>query len=293
MPSIVYRIVHIESGKTYIGSSALGTKRWKSHRHMLRTGRHHSPHLQHSWAKHGEAAFRFEVIETVESEAALLAREQHWIDTLRPEFNVAPVTGTRAGVPQPPSVAETLRKVHAGKPKSAEHRAKIGAAHRGRTWSPEKRAKASERVKKWFAENRHSMQRVGRPPGSPGTFTGKTHSEETKAKIRAAALARLERNPEEIERLRAMAPVAAQAAKAKGKTVSAETRAKISAANKGRKRTPEQVAAHVARTRGRKHSEESRERRRAWWAENRERMQEIHRARHAARRASEPEPSQP
>lgn len=132
----IYRITCTVNGKVYIGSSENVGHRLVAHRSMLRRQTHSSRGLQRAWLKHGPDAFTFEVIETC-AQAELLEREQHHIDSHRAAdgrygFNGCPVAGTRKGSPQPASVAETLRQVHTGKPKSPEHRAKIAAAHRGK-----------------------------------------------------------------------------------------------------------------------------------------------------------------
>ena len=61
----IYAIVHIETGRKYVGSAVNLTKRWNIHRHGLRNKKHHSAALQRAWDKYGEAAFSFEVLEVV------------------------------------------------------------------------------------------------------------------------------------------------------------------------------------------------------------------------------------
>jgi hypothetical protein len=55
----VYEIVHIESGRRYIGSSKHVRYRLQRHRCDLRGRRARSPSLQNAWNKHGEGAFAF------------------------------------------------------------------------------------------------------------------------------------------------------------------------------------------------------------------------------------------
>ncbi len=75
------------NGTQYIGSSIKIERRWHEHRSTLRHGKHHSDRLQAAWAKHGNA-LRFEVLEEC-AEHELNAREQAWIDRLRPELNAS------------------------------------------------------------------------------------------------------------------------------------------------------------------------------------------------------------
>lgn len=106
----VYRITNIVSGKIYVGSSSLNIHyRWNDHRSGLRTGRHGNPHLQRAWNKNGEEAFVFDVLEYCTNS---LEREQYWIDTLEPEYNICleakGSTGAKRSV-------ETCRKIGVSK----------------------------------------------------------------------------------------------------------------------------------------------------------------------------------
>lgn len=90
MKSGVYKITNTTNGKFYIGSSKDIDWRWYCHKHHLKTGQHINPKLQHSWNKHGENKFVFEIIEKVKpDENLLLEREQYHLDLLKPyERNV-------------------------------------------------------------------------------------------------------------------------------------------------------------------------------------------------------------
>lgn len=153
----IYRITCTVNGKVYIGSSENVGHRLVAHRSMLRHQTHSSRAMQRAWDKHGPAVFTFEVIEIC-AQVDLLVREQHHIDSHRAAesrfgFNGCPVAGTRKGSPQPPSVAETMRRVHTGKPKSPEHRAKIAAAHLGRPkHTEESRARLREIAAAQYAD---------------------------------------------------------------------------------------------------------------------------------------------
>ncbi len=94
----VYEIVHLDTGRQYIGSaSTTFAKRWKLHRHQLRRGCHHSRHLQNAWNKYGEEAFAFRKL-LICAPRDVLMYEQRLIDGLKPVFNVAPIAGSAKGV---------------------------------------------------------------------------------------------------------------------------------------------------------------------------------------------------
>lgn len=214
----IYTITNTLTGRVYVGQTARTFKiRWENHQSALNLGKHTAVRLRRSWLRDGPAAFVFEVREVVpwppdmaaiDYRQLLCEREQHWIDALGafgPKgFNVAPLAGSSLGHKhsddvranmsrgqrrRAPPTAETRAKIgaiHKGKPKSPEVRARMSAAQKGkprstkakiatiatnkaRVWTPEARKRVSEA----FAKYRGSMK-------------GARHSEETRAKLRAA-----------------------------------------------------------------------------------------------------------
>lgn len=116
----IYEIVNSANGKRYVGSAANMKQRWASHRHLLDAGRHHSVHLQRAWKKHGPGGFVFRALELGVLVEDLILREQHHINALKPEYNIARHAGSALGVRH-----------------TAETKAKIGEASR-RAWQDEK-----------------------------------------------------------------------------------------------------------------------------------------------------------
>lgn len=83
----IYMFFNIISGKRYIGSSVDIYNRIHEHYHNLKNNKSHNAHFQSSWNKYGEDAFMFCVLEYCNSENRF-AREQYYIDTLKPEYNL-------------------------------------------------------------------------------------------------------------------------------------------------------------------------------------------------------------
>jgi group I intron endonuclease len=77
---IIYRITCTANNKFYIGSTVNKAQRWARHRRQLRDGTHPNKHMAAAWAKYGETAFMFEVLEDVAEPAALFAAEQKYLD---------------------------------------------------------------------------------------------------------------------------------------------------------------------------------------------------------------------
>ena len=222
MTQVIYKIVNLVNDKFYVGSTIHKKVRFRQHRKLLRGNRHHCKHLQAAWNKYGEDKFDFRVIEEVPDGVSLHDAETRYLE----EHVGKPYcynSGWSAKAPwrnAPPEVTPFY----------------------GRARSPEERAKISASLKSFYAENYFNHPRVG-----------KSHSDETKAKISAAKLA----NPQRPWL---------------GKQRSDETKAKISAAQYGIPKSPGRkvslegmakikaaaAAGHYSHWKGRKHTDESR-----------------------------------
>ena len=94
----IYRIQNLKTGDFYIGSSKDFTYRKWCHLRDLRSGKHHNPILQNSWNKHGEKCFLFAIIEEIEDSSKLVEREQYYLDTLNPRYNICRLAGSPLGI---------------------------------------------------------------------------------------------------------------------------------------------------------------------------------------------------
>lgn len=144
----IYEIRCKANGRRYVGSAVNFQKRWCEHYRQLTELKHHSLHMQRAWNKYGESAFVFRVIEQC-SVDSLVEREQHYIDSLKPEFNSAPVAGSQLGY------------------KHSEESRKKMSLSRDRSFSPMKGRRHSEESKRKTSESRkgkgtgpHSKERA-------------------------------------------------------------------------------------------------------------------------------------
>jgi len=187
----VYKIINKVSSHFYVGSSLDIEKRWKGHRYDLLKNRHHSLYLQRAWDKYDEKSFNLEIIEECEAED-LIDREQHYIDTLHPQYNISPTAGSPAGTKWTPerrvkqsgknncNYGKTGEKHwNYGKPVSDETRHKISEAVKGLKNSDEHNQKIRETLK----GKRHSEERKA---NESKAHIGYRHSEETKRKMSEA-----------------------------------------------------------------------------------------------------------
>lgn len=76
----VYKILNLQNGKFYIGSTVMSIlKRIEHHKWNLCNNKHKNSHLQSSWNKYGENNFQVEIIEVTDKTQTLI-REQYWLD---------------------------------------------------------------------------------------------------------------------------------------------------------------------------------------------------------------------
>jgi len=269
----IYQIRCLINGKVYIGSAIKFRVRWNLHRTNLKQGKHHSPYLQHAWNKYGSDEFAFEILEIVDDIGDLVVAEQRHMDvaqSFRSEFgyNVSRTAGSPLGIKRSQATRDKISAARTGSrmseaqkaklseanlgkqrgPHTPEHNAKIGDAHRGRKHSdearanmsaarkgrkfgprsPESRARmsAAQKGRKLSVEQRAKISEIQR---------GKTLSPEHRAKISAGLKAAGHRPSQET-------CIAARKART-GSKHTADTRAKMSAAKKGRPVHPNSLAA--------------------------------------------------
>lgn len=180
----IYIIRNLESRKIYIGSAVDLDRRKEEHYKRLRGGYHENPHLQNSWNKYGADAFEFKVLIRCDIND-LLHCEQRAMDIYRKAigwdmmFNVNPTASSRLGAKHSAEAKAKMSAAHKRrKPLTAEARANISAAAKGRKFSPETRAKlsAANKGKRLSPEHRAKLS---------AAHKGKKLSPEHKAKISA------------------------------------------------------------------------------------------------------------
>lgn len=103
----VYKIFqNYPGGKSYIGSTkrSLGT-RLQEHLESLEAGTHHNPRMKNSY-KANPRVFSFEILEAYPKDSIsvdrLIWRENCWIETAKPEFNMIQDADYRKHVHRPP-----------------------------------------------------------------------------------------------------------------------------------------------------------------------------------------------
>lgn len=192
--STIYKIVHKDTGRCYVGRSDNIKERLQRHKNSLRRNKHHSPHLQHAWNKYGEEAFEFVIIKETDIEDDWLA-EQTAIDSEQSTFNAyRSAKATRKGTKQPEVFREEQRQrmkgntLSVGRVHSEEEKLKRANSIRGMKRTEEQRQRMSEamtgverKLRGAHSEETRSKIREATNATRP-TMTGKHHREDSKLK---------------------------------------------------------------------------------------------------------------
>jgi group I intron endonuclease len=139
----IYEIYCVSNGARYIGSAVCLVRRKRHHLDMLRHSRHTNIHLQRAWSLYGSSVFEFRILEFCDSDL-LLEREQYFIDTLHPEFNIAFYAGSpMKGRNHTEEAIRGISEKQSGKKFTEEHKRKIGSSKIGKPRSEETKQKLS------------------------------------------------------------------------------------------------------------------------------------------------------
>lgn len=157
----VYAIQHLETGRTYIGSSVSMSRRWREHQSLLKLGEHHARDLQVDWNLYGPSAFVFVVLEVIQDEASRIVSEQLHIDRIDHPYNAngRAGSGPKAGWKHSESSRRKMSAALTGRKKSDAHKAALSASKKGHVYTPEHRAAigVAGKGKKRSAETRAKM----------------------------------------------------------------------------------------------------------------------------------------
>lgn len=124
----VYGIVHVPSGRVYVGSSKNVTRRWSEHIGRLQRGDHGVPELARVVLEDGVASLAFVLLESCDVNE-LKEREQEWFGVFPDLMNVS----LNAESPSlDPTVASRIAASLRGRPLSEERRRRISAARKGK-----------------------------------------------------------------------------------------------------------------------------------------------------------------
>lgn len=229
----IYKIINIINGKFYLGSSKKIEYRWESeHKRQLNKGTHVNIILQRAWNKYGSDNFKMEILEIVEPEF-LLKREQFYLDKLKPKYNIGKHSTGGDNLSNHPDKKNIINRIKntiikQNKSKDPEYWKQWSEKYKGEKnpnygnkWSDEQKKRNSNKLKEYYKI--HKSYRCGKTNielfgskkakeiskkisefaktrvGNKNPFYGKTHSDETKEKIRNARIGKSPSNTKKIQ----------------------------------------------------------------------------------------------
>jgi group I intron endonuclease len=239
----IYQIKNLVNGKVYVGSSDCLKRRIREHKYWLNKGRHVNGHLQFAWNKYGIDGFDFSILEHCSIDD-LIPTEQKWMDKLcviGTDYNICPIAGSTRGSTHTEEAKAKMsisRRGEAnafyGKKHSDETLEYLRSINIGKEGSNKGKPMSLE------ARKKSSISKTGKKMGEDNPFFGRTHSDETKEKIRQARIGKspwnkgVKMSSESVEKNR-QSQIGLQAGDKNpffGKKHSEESKAKMSAAQK-------------------------------------------------------------
>jgi group I intron endonuclease len=166
----IYLWIHIESNKKYVGS-AIDLSRRLRYYYSSSNLKREDNYISRALICHGYSAFSLTILEYIdisnlssdEAKTLILFREQYYLDSLLPEYNILKIAGSRLGSKH---TEESIAKMNGPEAKSGENHPMLG-----KTPSAETIAKLS-------------LAKLGE--NNPRGMQGKTHTPESLAKMSAA-----------------------------------------------------------------------------------------------------------
>lgn len=232
----IYKIQsHLFPDKFYIGSSVDIRSRSSIHFSTLKKNNHENGKLQNHFNKYGDGDLYLSIVEQCDA-LCLIEREQYYLDTLTPYFNIRKIADRNIGVKFSDEHNKKMSIAKKGSKLSEETKHKISESMKGRvTWNnglkrtPEHMEKlhSSTRGKKQTPE--HIEKRISKLRGRISPRRGIPCPEYVKVKLREANKGQIPWHKGKTgvfskETLRKMSE------SQKGKVVSDETRRKMSLA---------------------------------------------------------------
>jgi group I intron endonuclease len=214
----IYQWKHLESGKIYVGSAFDLSKRLKYYFNKKYLEQNKSMYICNALQMHGYSSFSLEILEYIsitnlskeEARELILLREQFYINSLEPKYNINPTAGSRLGAQHTEATLVKMSEVKIGnnnpmfgktgelnpmfgKSHSLYTKAKLSQANIGKLISIETKAKMSEALSgeknpmfgKTHAKKSIDLMSVAMV-GEKNSMFGKSHSVGTKAKMSLA-----------------------------------------------------------------------------------------------------------
>jgi hypothetical protein len=123
----IYRWTHKSSGKTYVGSALDLTHRFRSYFSLAfleKELRHGNSIICSSILKYGHSEFSLEILEYCDP-LNIISREQHYLDNIKPEYNILSFARSSKGFKHSAETKELLRNLNLSRIISDDTKLKI------------------------------------------------------------------------------------------------------------------------------------------------------------------------
>jgi len=188
----IYLWIHNESGKIYVGSAVDLSNRLNDYLRLsyLKDKKKVNSHIYSAIKFHGYSAFSLMILEYIdisnlsvdEAKILILEREQHFLDSLQPEYNILKKAGSMLGFKHSEESKEKLSKAFSG-----ENHPMHGKTHSEETISKISVALSGDNHHRAMLGKTHSTETLLKMSeskmGANNPMFGKTHSEETISKL--------------------------------------------------------------------------------------------------------------
>ena len=154
----IYKITNSINQNIYIGSAINFYRRKIKHLTELKAQDHCNEYLQRSFNKYGREAFAFEVLEFNINPDILIEREQYYIDTFRPQYNICKTAGSPRGRMVSKETRDKIGIAHKNKIVSREARQRMSLSHMGQIVSEDRKNKLKESMK----NNKFALNNINR-----------------------------------------------------------------------------------------------------------------------------------
>ena len=160
MKSGIYKISFDKNRLFYIGGTVDLMKRKSNHLYELNKKNHYNRKLQNAYNKHG--MFDFEILENC-SKNSLIKREQHYLDTMKPNLNILKFAFSSRGYKHKKETIDLLKEDAKRKAKCSDWKKKVS--------------------KGWFKKGHKIQQTKESIEKRVKKFKGYKHTEEAKEKM--------------------------------------------------------------------------------------------------------------
>jgi group I intron endonuclease len=133
----IYLWTHKESNKMYVGSAFDLSKRFRLYFSIAYMSKRKTSHIYNALLHHGYSTFSLSILEYIdishfskeEAQKLILEREQHFIDSLLPGYNILKIAGSTLGLKYSEDTKEKMRKPKTEEAKKNMSIAKSGENH--------------------------------------------------------------------------------------------------------------------------------------------------------------------